>query len=72
MVKIRRFICEANIPNISKISFSWYQLSNYHLEKVPDINLMCPIVIQKPSQSIKVMKNIFRIKQNISKTLEKV
>ena len=45
---------KTNISNISEISFSWkwltpivllYELSNDHLEKVPDMDLMCPIVI---------------------------
>ena len=63
MVKIRRLISrtklvKSNFPfvYISKIIFSWkwlylsYQLSNYHPEKVLDMDLMCPIVIQNQTK----------------------
>ena len=52
MVKIRRLISKANISNISDlvkndwhILYLLHQLSNYYPEKVPDMDLMCPMII---------------------------
>ena len=39
------------VENDWHLLYLLYQLSIYHPEKVPDMDLMCPIVIEKPNQT---------------------
>ena len=68
MFKIRRLISKANISNIYEsvlvkndchLLYLLYQLSNYHPEKVPYVDLVCLIAIKKRNQSMNMIKKYF-------------
>ena len=69
---IQTFLKLVSVENDWRLFYLLYQLFNYHPEKVPDMNLMWPIVIQKPNQSMDMIKNYFRIKyfKNLGIVLE--